>query len=943
MPERQPRFTSPTLIGALLVLLTVAVHWPALSGGFVYDDELLMGPTNEATSSIRAAIAHTFDPLWSFDRATPVTAEDRAPERAFWRPLTVLAFAIGRALPGEGAFGPHVVSLILHALAALVAWRLAARLLGHTLAGAAVAALFAVHPVQVEPVAWAAAVNDPLAGLFVLGALLAHTRWRDRADSNETTARGGGLRHGEATTRGVPLLGGVCAFTALLAKEQALILPVLVVGLDLARSRRVSGRSLAPYFVAVGLWYLARAVIFRDVFAGLVARQGDFGFAGLGRELSFRVELLGGFLSMLVWPSDLAVFRPVRPALPVGDASVWHGALWLAAFTVLAILAGWRRKRIVLFGLGLVLVTPLLVAMALHTAGRYPLSDRYLYLSVFGAALALVAFAWRALPRAATLGGCAALVLASAIGARAHVGTFASPAAFTARAVAAAPEDPYVQSLAGRFELQRYGETIDQRRLLDAYRHFLLSLTAGTDYGARQVHDDPALPLRERIARLEHMMLAPAAERRPDPTVFWTPFERLEANLGQLYVHLYTSDQNPLDTYDAALEIANQLVQLFGHEARVWTAKGQVHQKRRELDEAEQAYRKALERDRGDRLAWRQLAAVLTMLGRDSDTRRAYEDALELAPTDLALRLGALSAALREKQVHVAEAHLAELNRHHPGTRETALMRGRVEYAHGRYKDALDAFDRALALDPGYGDAQKHRGLAQLQLHDLPGALESLGNAARTMPDDFESHYQVAALLDMLRPIDREEDPAQKAQRVQMMVRAYELSPPDEYRLHLQDALLPHVAGDPDATFTLATHSEKRHDLVSARFWLDRTRAAAAAWPEAERKENLVQALTRLGSVLRQSEAASDHKDAVNALREAIVLAPTNFDAHFELAWALHNLKRLPECGAASKRALELFDSADISDDWRRAVRQTLQGWVEEAEEANAAGPPAPR
>jgi len=927
MRKHSPSLETTWLFGTLLALAVLLVFWPALRGEFVYDDELLFGPSNVATRSLGAAIAHTFDPLWSFDRPTPTSDIGGSLERAFWRPLAVVAFALGRALPFDGATGPHLVSLFAHLAAVFAAWRLATRLIGHELAGFLAALLFALHPLMAEPVAWAAAVNDPLAGTLVLSALVAHAR--RRYDAPEGAAR--------PLVDGVPLLGGFLALLALLAKEQALVLPLLVIGLDLALGRRPSVRSLAPYAVALGVWYLARAVIFRDVFAGLLERQGDFGFPSLARALAFRVELIGGAVALLAWPAELAVFRPVRPELPAGDNSVVVGALWLAAFGAALGVALWRRARAAAFGLGLMLVAPVLVAAALHTVGRYPLSDRYLYLSVFGAALALVAALWRWLPRKAAVLTALALAAASVAPTRTHLDTFADSSTFNARAVEAAPSDPYVQLTAGRAELLAYQQTLDLQRLMEAYRHFLLSLTAGTNHGQRQVQDDPSLPLKERVARLERMLHTPAAERRPDPTVFWTSYDRLEANLGQFYVHLYTSSTSSREDFDVPLEIAEQLVSYFPDEARVWTAKGQVHQKRGELDLAAEAFQKALERNRGDILAWRQLAAVKSELGEHGEARRAYDEAARHAPGDLTLLAGALSEALREGQLAVAGAYRDRIIQAAPATREAAYWRGCVSLAEGRFDDALAAFDRALVLDPGWGAAMKQRALALQRKQDWLGALEAFGDAARALPDDFDVHYQIAALMALVATPD---DTMQQAQRVAMLIRAYELSPRTEDRFRLQQALEPYVAGNPGRAFTLATMSERRKDLYSARFWLERTVEFAGAWPEQERAQNLAIALTRRGSVKRQQK---DYEEAVVDLTRALELDPESFDASFERATALAEMKRMPEAGAEARRALARIDGGNVKPDMLGALRDVLQSWIAQADALEAAGPPPPR
>jgi tetratricopeptide (TPR) repeat protein len=920
---------STWLSGALLTLAVLLVFWPALRGEFVYDDELLFGRSNVATSSLRAAIAHTFDPLWSFDRPTPTSGVGGSLERAFWRPLAVVAFALGRALPFDGATGPHVVSLLAHLAAVFAAWRLATRLIGHELAGSLVALLFALHPLMAEPVGWVAAVNDPLTGAFVLWALVAHARWCTRGPAG--VAR--------PLVDRVPFVGGLLAFCALLTKEQALVLPVLVVGLDLALGRRPSARSLAPYVVALGAWYLARAFIFRDVFAGLLERQGDFGFPSLARAVSFRVELVGGALALLAWPAELAVFRPVRPELPLGDNSVVVGALWLAAYGVALGVALWRRARAAAFGLALMLVAPVLVAAALHTAGRYPLSDRYLYLSVFGAALALVAALWRSLPQKVAVVTALALCAAAVVPTRAHLGTFASSEAFHARAVEAAPDDPYVQLNAGRAELIAYERTLDLRRLYEAYCHFLSSLTAGTYHGQHQVDDDPRLSIEQRIERLERMLHAPADERRPDPTVFWTAHDRLEANLGQLAVHVHAASSAPIDDFHVPLEIAEQLVGYFGDEPRVWTAKGQVHQLRGELDLAAQSFQSALERDRGNVLAWRKLAAVKSELGQHGDARRAYDEAARYAPWDLDLLTGALMEALREGQLPVARTYLDRYIQAAPATREAAYWRGQVALAEGRFDDALAAFDRALALDPGWGDAMKHRALALLRKEDVLGALEAFGDAARALPEDFDVHYNIAALMGLVEAPDGPEITAQRAQRVAMLIRAYELSPPDEKRLLLQRELEPFVAGNPGRAFTLATISEKRKDLFSARFWLERTIALADGWPAQERAQNEAAAATRLGSVMRQQ---GDREEAVEMLTRALALDPESFEASFERATALAELKRAPEAGAEARRALARMDGADVVPEMRTALRDLLESWIALGDAAETVGPPPP-
>ena len=188
------------------------------------------------------------------------------------------------------------MSLLAHLAAVLTAWRLATRLIGDERAGFLAALLFALHPLTAEPVAWAAAVNDPLAGALVLSALVAHARWRARAP--EGAAR--------PFVDRVPVAGGVLALLALLAKEQALVVPLLVIGLDLALRRLPSARSLAPYVVALGVWYLARAVIFetcsRDSRSGKATSASRASRVRCRTASSSSAEPSGSWRGPRIWP-----------------------------------------------------------------------------------------------------------------------------------------------------------------------------------------------------------------------------------------------------------------------------------------------------------------------------------------------------------------------------------------------------------------------------------------------------------------------------------------------------------------------------------------------------------------------------------------------------------------------------------------------------------------
>ena len=143
-----------------LILATLLAYLPVWHAGFIWDDDFYVtnNPLLTASDGLRR--------IWfSFD----------SPSQYF--PLTYTTFYFEHAFWGFNPAGYHVINVLLHAANALLAWRLLARLRvpGAWLA----AALFALHPVQVESVAWITERKNVLMGLFFLLSLLAWTKFLD--------------------------------------------------------------------------------------------------------------------------------------------------------------------------------------------------------------------------------------------------------------------------------------------------------------------------------------------------------------------------------------------------------------------------------------------------------------------------------------------------------------------------------------------------------------------------------------------------------------------------------------------------------------------------------------------------------------------------------------------------------------------------------------------
>ena len=905
---------------ALALLLTFG---RSLFGDYVYDDEsLVLG--NPRIQSFAGVLEGFQDPHFGFEDAA---AEARV---GYWRPLTVATLALGRFLGGGRPLGFHAISLMLHFLATLVCWRIARRLTGNTWLAFFAALLFGLHPVHAESVAWISAVNDPLFGLFALLSLNAFLRWRG------------------AGSGGMPIAAGLWLVPALLAKEQALaVLPMAVAldfGLYFAASKPAPSnrgeetellplaRAYAPLLAAVALYWLARVFVFGDLLAGFDRTNAAFGM-DLARGATYRIELAGGFLGLLFWPVELAVFRPFRPELPPLDAAFYAAAaclaLWLAATAYT-----WKTARKVALALLLFLpaaLTPVLVY--LDAVGTFPMSDRYLYLPAVAATMLLAIAAARILPRPAryaVLAGIAAL-----FGARtyAHTLDFRDQAAFYAAALEESPRVPSVHWGYGRMLLQRYDVERDKALLDEALYHYLVSLSLGTDYGDYGPKLPADAPMKERTSEMIRVVNDTKPEyRRRDPSVHVDAFDRLQANLGQGWCYLFLADLPPEYDLDFPLQVFKETARIFPNSYHALTGLGTVHMRRGEYEAALDAFGEAIKRNRLHAEAWHNLGktyskrAVTT--GRDDweQARLAFQQAMKLRPNRVQDLLGAAVAAIEVGRDDMASGFLKRARTLEPNGLQPLYWTGMLAARKGEFSIALSWFDRALGLSAEFGLAHYQRGRVMYRLGREEEAIKSLRRACGLIPDHFEAHYNLGEILRQRGFLDA---------AFTYLDRAYALSPEDgTLRAELHRILVELVPHEPDQTFRLGLLSERRYDWPRALDWMELTIERFPDW------EGLPDVYHRAGRAQQQLER---YEAAVAAYEQCLELTDDHFWAHHDLGILLARfMGRLEESRPYLERALVLFDAAEsrIGANLRAAVRGNIEATLAATE--SILGPPAP-
>jgi tetratricopeptide (TPR) repeat protein len=303
---------SPVLPACLLVLMTWAAYLPALAGDFVFDDRLYLTEDGR------------MDSLGGLGR---IWTEVAGPEyRHQYYPLTTSAFWVQHQLWGDQPVGYHLVNVLLHALNAVLLWRLLLKV-GLPAAWLA-AAVFALHPVHVQSVAWISELKNVLSTAFFLSSMHLFVRYLGVA--------GSGLC-GRWTTYALGLALFVCA---LLSKTATCLLPVALLLMVWWKHGRIDRRSLlalAP-LVVVGAAFVLMTVSLESHYR---AHGPAYALSWVERGL-VAGRALWFYAGKLVWPTDLVLIYP-RWTI---DAGTWWQYLYPVA-AVAAVSALWcLRGRI---------------------------------------------------------------------------------------------------------------------------------------------------------------------------------------------------------------------------------------------------------------------------------------------------------------------------------------------------------------------------------------------------------------------------------------------------------------------------------------------------------------------------------------------------------------------------------------------------------------------
>ena len=633
------------LLGLLLVIATLLAYQPAWRGQPIWDDTAHLTPQD----------------LRSLDGLARIWTEVGATQQYY--PLTFTAFWVQHRLWGDSTLGYHLVNILLHCLSALLFLRILRQLEapGAWLA----AAIFALHPVHVESVAWMAQLKNTLSGVLYLGAVLAYLGF-DRT-------RGKGRY---ALALGLFVLG-------LLSKTAIVTLPAAMLVIFWWKRGRLSWKQdalpLAPFFLAGLAAGLVTVWLEQSLYG---ARGAEFKFVFLERCL-VAGRAIWFHLSKLLWPAELLF---IYPRWEVSQAA-WQQYLYPAAALVLV--AGlWRLRhwsRAPLAGLLCFIGTlfPTLGFFNVCTFRYSFVNDHHQYLACLGLIALVAAGATLAVARRPFRGVlCLALLATLATLTWRQCRMYADFETLWRTTVAGNPRCYLAHTALGSVLFQ-------QGRVDEAIAHYQQALDIRPDFA--ETHSDLGLALIQK-GRVDDAIAHYEQALRAAPS-----HTEAHINLGNALVQKGQLDP-AIAHYLTALAIQPRNGKIYSNIGNALFQQGK-------LDEAIDCLQRGLAILPAFADAHDLLGAVLLQKGQVDEAISHFQQALQYQPDLTSARKNLAAALVQRGRADEAIAQLSELLLANPNDSAAHCSLAGVLNSQGRTKESIAHYRAALKTLPEFPEA----------------------------------------------------------------------------------------------------------------------------------------------------------------------------------------------------------------------------------------------
>ncbi len=582
-PRNENLFRHPAALAGLLLLMVVAAYLPALQAGFIWDDDAYVtrNPMLTDPNGLRE--------IW-FSAHT----------QSQYFPLVYTSFRLEHALWGLNPLGYHLVNIILHGANAVLVWMVLRRLQapGAWLA----AAIFALHPVQVESVAWVTELKNIESLLFYLLAVLAWMKFLDPP--------------GPARSR-FYALALLAYLLALFAKTTACTLPValvLVLWLREGRFRWIRVLQMLPFLV-IGL-AMGLVTVWWEGHLGNFNQDFDVSLTPLQRLL-LAPRALWFYAGKLIWPVNLAFSYP---HWEINAAEPWQYLPAAAGLAVAVAVWVWQKKigrpAIAAMIFFVAALSPMLGFIMEYTFRYTYVADHYQYNASIGLIAVASAILWHWSSRAGLLPAMAVVVLLV-------LGCLTWRQCGAYRDLETLWRDTVTKNPASWMAHHNLGvELFDRDQLDEALDQYRAAVALHPNGDVEQ--GDLGLALMEKGMAIEAIPHFEAA-LKINPKLL-----QVQNNLALAYGQL-----GDLNQAVAHFKLALQGTNTPG----ILMNLGGVYQRQGRLDDAMQCYRQVTAEFPAEVEPWRRLADALSAMDQPGEVIATYRQALSSNPNNVTLLL----------------------------------------------------------------------------------------------------------------------------------------------------------------------------------------------------------------------------------------------------------------------------------------------------------------
>jgi Flp pilus assembly protein TadD len=700
------------------------VYWQVLENDFVdFDDTIYI------TSNRRVQAGVTTDSItWAFTQR----------DISYWQPLTWLSLMADYEIHGLSPGGFHSTNLLLHAIGTVLLFLALNRMTGSLWPSGFVASLFALHPLNVESVAWAVERKNVLSTFFWMLTLLTYGRYAERSNLRSY------------------LLVLLCFTLGLMAKPTLVTLPCVLLLLDywplgrfhLQQSRRdfatpppvviqpSSHRIPVSRLVLekIPLFFLSAVSIFLCLWS---AQRPGFIINIEMRPISFRIAnaLVSyvSYISKMIWPNKLAVFYPYPESVPWPQLAAAGSIIVLLSWVALRLA---RLRPYICVGWFWYLGT-LIPALGLVQAGLWPaMADRFVYVPLIGL---FIIITWgvtdllaQSRYRLAIMSVAAGIVLSAlAIRTWIQLHHWKNSEALFEHTLKVTSRNFLAHNNLGAVLYER-GKTEK------AIYHYTKALKFKPNYWS--AHNNLALVLAEQ-GKLKEAFdhYQEALKIKPHDAVIQNNFGTFLAQQGKL-------DQ-AIAHFSRALELRPGFAEVYGNLGNVFEQQGK-------MDKAIAHYYKALEIKPNHAEAHNNLGVLLAKQGKLKEATRHYSEALRLNPDSAEIHNNLAVTLVELEEIEAAIPHYAKALDLQPDYAEAHNNLGNALSEQGKLKEAVASFTKALEIRPNSPEAQNNLGVALARQGRLNEAIAHFKEALQLKPDYLKARANLELALQMMTRAD---------------------------------------------------------------------------------------------------------------------------------------------------------------------------------------------